>query len=270
MKLNKLGRSDLLLSALGWGTVKLGRNQAVKYPSDFDLPSDDEALQLLSTLKDCGINYLDTAPAYGNSEQRLGKLLKRQRHDFVISSKAGEEFDGEHSTFNFTPAHMRFSVERSLRRLATDYIDLLLVHSDGNDLEIIERYEVFDTLAELKRAGLIRAFGMSGKTIEGGLLSARHCDAVMVSCNPDYLDEMPVIEACYQQGTGVLIKKALASGQLAQADARDRVEESLSLLLPTAGVTSVVLGSINPKHLRANAETANRAYLQIPEEKLHV
>jgi len=95
MKLIKrqLGQTGLAVSCLGLGTVKIGRNQEVKYPISFPLPRDNDVSDLLATAKDLGINLLDTAPAYGSSEQRLGRLL-RDRDDWVICTKVGEEFTG--------------------------------------------------------------------------------------------------------------------------------------------------------------------------------
>lgn len=89
---------------------------------------------LLKLTRDLGINLIDTAPAYGRSEERLGPLLRGQRQEWVIVSKVGEEFADGVSRHDFSAAHTRLSVERSLQRLETDFIDLVLVHSDGNDL----------------------------------------------------------------------------------------------------------------------------------------
>ena len=123
-----LGQTGPMVSPLGLGTVKLGRDQGVKYPSGFQIPDDDEARRLLKLARDLGINLIDTAPAYGRSEERLGPLLRGQRHDWVIVSKVGEEFSDGQSRHDFSAAHTRFSVERSLKRLETDCIDLVLVH----------------------------------------------------------------------------------------------------------------------------------------------
>src|SRR5690606_3456949 len=124
------------ISAIGLGTVKLGRDQDVKYPPGFQIPDDAQATQLLILALDLGINLIDTAPAYGRSEERLGPLLRGQRSDWVICTKVGEEFENGQSHFDFSPEHVRFSLERSLKRLETDYLDIVLVHSDGNDMEI--------------------------------------------------------------------------------------------------------------------------------------
>lgn len=79
--------TDIEVSMLGLGTVKLGRNKGVKYPTSFTIPDDEAALKLLEQAWELGINLIDTAPAYGNSEQRLGELLPQLPHDFVICSK---------------------------------------------------------------------------------------------------------------------------------------------------------------------------------------
>ena len=133
----KLGGSGLEVSPLGLGTVKFGRNEGVKYPQKFDLPDEAELADLLAIAKDCGINLLDTAPAYGESEERLGRLLAGQRQDWIIAGKAGEEFSGGQSVFDFSSAGIEASLMRSLKRLNTDYLDIFLIHSDGNDLEVL-------------------------------------------------------------------------------------------------------------------------------------
>ena len=75
MELRHLGNTGIKVSPLGLGTVKLGRNQQVKYPHGFTLPDDKTVKELLALTWDLGINLIDTAPAYGNSEERLGALL---------------------------------------------------------------------------------------------------------------------------------------------------------------------------------------------------
>src|SRR5690606_11813662 len=112
-----LGQTAISVSALGLGTVKLGRHTGMKYPEAYPVPSDQQAAGLLAVARAGGINLLDTAPAYGSSEERLGQLLKGQRQHWVLCSKVGEEFDGQHSHFDFSAEHTRMSIERSLRRL---------------------------------------------------------------------------------------------------------------------------------------------------------
>ena len=86
-----LGQSGIHASCLGLGTVKFGRNQEVKYPKTFSIPSDKQLEGLLDEARELGINLLDTAPAYGSSEQRIGQILT-DRSNWILCTKVGEEF----------------------------------------------------------------------------------------------------------------------------------------------------------------------------------
>jgi aryl-alcohol dehydrogenase-like predicted oxidoreductase len=258
----KFGSTGISVSPLGLGTVKLGRDQGVKYPDKFTIPDDKTASELISLAYDLGINLIDTAPAYGISEQRLGKLLKDQRKNWVICSKVGEEFEQGQSHFDFSAKHTRLSLERSLKRLNTDFIDIVLVHSDGNDLAIIQQQETLQELSKAKREGLIRAFGVSTKTVEGGLLAAKESDAVMITYNLDYQDEKPVLDYCRNAQKGVLIKKALASGHICQNKQNDKlspIQRSMNFIFSHPSVSSAIIGTINPEHLESNVEAAKQA-----------
>lgn len=252
----QLGNSDISVSCLGLGTVKFGRNQEVKYPQGFSLPEDKQIEQLLQQASDLGINLLDTAPAYGSSEQRLGRLLSN-RKDWVLMTKVGEEFVGGKSFYNFSGEHVRNSIERSLRHLATDYLDIVLIHSDGNDLEILDNTDCLETLLDLKSKGMIRAVGMSTKTVAGGLRAVKLCDAVMVTFNSAQTGEIEVIDAAAEQDKGVLIKKALNSGHLsAGSNGEKSAASDLAFALNKTGVSSVIVGTINPQHLASNVSAA--------------
>lgn len=172
----------------------------------------------------------------------------------MIVSKVGEEFvDGE-STFDFSAAHTRFSVDRSLKRLRSDHIELVLVHSNGDDVAILQHQEVYETLAALKQEGKIGAFGFSGKTAEGGILALEQGDCAMVTYNLNERDELPVLDYAAQHNKGILIKKALASGHICLAAGIDPVQASFSMIFQHPASASAIVGTINPKHLQANAE----------------
>lgn len=246
MELRRLGSTGMQVSVLGLGTVKFGRNQGVKYPHAFALPSDQEIISLLSLAKDLGINLLDTAPAYGTSEERLGKLLK-QREQWIIVSKAGEEFSNGESYFDFSEAAITASVQRSLKRLRTDYLDVVLLHSNGDDEAIIQQGGLA-TLANLKHKGWIRAIGMSTKTVAGGLQTLQQADLAMVAYNPDYTDEKAVLDYAEQHQKGILVKKGLLSGHTKQP------EQAIQFILKQPSVSSLIVGTLNPQHLRDNAQ----------------
>jgi len=253
--MRRLGNTGLSVSALGLGTVKLGRNAQVKYPTPFALPDDASARLLLAQARELGINVLDTAPAYGTSEERLGQLIDERRH-WVIVTKTGEEFHDGRSHFDFSAGHTQLSIERSLRRLRTDYLDVVLIHSDGNDEAILQQGECVAALQDCKRKGLVRAIGMSTKTVAGALRAVRELDIVMLTYNLQQRDDLAAIRLARELGTGVLIKKGLMSGHLQGDSGRDPLRDSMELVLTEAGIHCLIAGTIDPAHLAANVALA--------------
>jgi len=246
--LRKISGTDIEVSALGLGTVKIGRDQGVKYPDSFIIPDDRAVSALLAQARELGLNLIDTAPAYGNSEERLGKLLKN-RPDWVIATKVGEEFQAGQSSFDFSAEHTRASIERSLKRLNTDYLDLVLIHSDGNDEDILMHSDCVGMLKQCKDQGMIRAIGMSTKSLAGGVLAASLLDVVMITYNMEQRDQA-VLDFASEHGKGVLVKKGLMSGHAGS------IEDSMELLFRTKGIDSVIVGTINLGHLAQNVRLA--------------
>lgn len=246
MEYRPLGSTGIDVSLLGLGTVKLGRDQQVKYPRAFRIPDDQQARELLDKARELGINLIDTAPAYGTSEARLGSLLRGQRRQWVLCSKVGEEFSAGRSHFDFTPEHAERSVARSLQRLRTDHLDVALIHSDGRDLHILDHLGTLDALKALRDRGLVRAVGMSHKTVAGGRRALElGADVIMATVNPAYRDECPLVAEAGHLSRGVLVKKALASGHAGA--------ESLRFVAAQPGVSAIVVGTVNPRHLEENA-----------------
>ena len=260
MKRRPIHSTDIEVTSLGLGTVKFGRNQGVKYPTSVDLPSDDNILSLLDQARELGINFLDTAPAYGLSEERLGQLLGSRRDDWIIMSKAGEEFDDGKSSFNFSGEWITQSVDRTLSRLRTDRVESLLLHSDGNDLDVLDHSGAVDALFSLKDQGKIRSHGISTKTVAGGLRAiGLGLDAVMITYNPWHTEEEAILDAAAGTGTSVFLKKALGSGWFGDDEGEDPVEKSFRFIFEKPAATSVIAGTINPEHLRQNVEAMERA-----------
>ena len=252
----QLGSTDLHLSVLGLGTVKLGRDQQVKYPTGFKIPGDKAVKNLFSACQDLGINFIDTAPAYGVSEERLGQLLPN-KNDWLIMTKVGEAFENGQSSFDFSAAATRHSIERSLKRLKRDYLDMVLVHSDGNDMHIINNEGVLSELARLKQQGLIRSYGMSTKTMAGGLWVVENCDVVMATCNLSDDQDLPVIARAKELNKGVVIKKGLQSGHADKSAGGSGVEAAFQHVFSQQGVTSMIVGTINLQHLSDNVCIVN-------------
>lgn len=246
LPIRTLGKTGMSVSVLGLGTVKLGRTEGVKYAAPFELPDDHAAARLLDTARELGINLLDTAPAYGSSETRLGRLLLDRRSDWLLCTKVGEKFEKGVSSYDFSPEAVRASVKASLKSLHTDRLDIALIHSNGDDLKILEELGTLDCLNDLKARGWVRATGISHKTVAGGNRAIElGCDVIMATLNLNEHSEADLIARAGRQGCGVLVKKAMASGHSGT--------ESLRFAAAAAGVSSVIVGTINPTHLRENA-----------------
>ena len=253
MDRHALGNSGLEVTRIGYGAFKIGRNVGAKYPDAYELPGEDEAAALLNEILDLGIALVDTAPAYGLSEQRVGKALSGRRSEFTLSTKVGETFQDGQSTWDFRPEAMEASLQRSLQRLQCDTVDLLLVHSDGRDLDIQAEHDVSTTMQRFKDAGMTRAIGFSGKT-EAGLMEAiQWADAIMVEYHLQARELEPVIHAAGEQGVGVLVKKGLGSGHLDP-------EAALHFLLEASpvrdAISSIVIGSLSSSRMAANIDMA--------------
>lgn len=153
MEYRRLGRTDLLLSVIGFGAAPLGGEYGT-----LDLA---EAERAVHKAIDEGITFFDTAAYYGRrlSEERLGKMLEGRRDKVVLATKCAR-FDK--AVFDFSAERVRTSVEESLHLLRTDHLDLLTVH----DIEFGDREQVIDETVpatrELQKAGKVRYVGISG------------------------------------------------------------------------------------------------------------
>jgi aryl-alcohol dehydrogenase-like predicted oxidoreductase len=240
------------VAPISFGAFKIGRNESVKYPAGYALPADSECEHLLNGVLDLGINLIDTAPAYGVSEERVGCHIAHRRSEYILSTKAGEMFENGRSTFDFSRDGITRSVQRSLARLRTDVLDILLIHSDGNDLHILEDTEAVATLHELRGRALVRRIGLSGKTAAGARAALEWADVLMIEYHPLDRTHEPILAEAGSRGVSILVKKPLASGKLDPGAA-------LPLILENPQVTSVVLGSLNLDHLQQALEIARRA-----------
>lgn len=257
----QLGNSGVRVSRVGLGTVKLGRSAGLKYVEPVRIPGDDEAEGLLRAARELGVMLIDTAPAYGVAEERLGVLLYRvaPREAWTLCTKAGERFEAAGngglglSSYDFSPAAITASIESSLRKLGTDHLDLALLHfasSVEEEHAIIREGAALLALQRLKEAGKIRAIGASCAHVGAALDASATCDVVMLTLNSEDRSMLPAIELARQRGVGVLIKKPLASGRIA-------ARQGLKLVLDTPGVQSAILGTTSAAHLREAVEVAS-------------
>jgi aryl-alcohol dehydrogenase-like predicted oxidoreductase len=255
MELRPLGTTGLDVSPIGFGAFKIGRNQKIKYESSYELPSYAEVDALLGGLLDAGINLFDTAPAYGSSESQIGRFLagNSRREEVVLCSKVGEQFVEGTSIHAFDRASVTRSLDESLRSLRTARIDVVNVHSDGNDLAILRESDVLEVLAERKDLGDIGHVGFSGKTLEGHracLEEHSSIEVLMVELNPLERAHEELLAAAAERGVGILVKKGLAAGKIP-------AETAIPWILGHPEVASILVGSRSLEHMRANLDLAS-------------
>ncbi|MGN7940205.1 aldo/keto reductase [Virgibacillus sp. 6R] len=157
----RIGKTDLYVNPIGLGTNAVGGHNL--YPN----LDEEVGKELVRTAINHGVNFLDTAFIYGpgRSEELVGEVIKEtgKRNELVIATKGAHKLDGENVMFDNSPAFLKQSVEESLRRLQTDYLDLFYIHFPD---ENTPKAEAVGALKQLKDEGKIRAIGVSNFSIE--------------------------------------------------------------------------------------------------------
>jgi aryl-alcohol dehydrogenase-like predicted oxidoreductase len=232
MEYRKIGRSSLLVSAVG-----LGCNNFV-HRCDLE-----QTRALVHKALDLGITFLDTADVYGNrggSEEFLGHVLGARRKDVVLATKFGQQMDADGKLKGASRAYIMTAVEASLRRLRTEWIDLYQLHWPNADTPIEETLRALD---ELVRQGKVRHVGASNfnaaQIAEARQVSAAHGLASFIAFQSEYSllargveDEVvPAIEA---SGAGLIPYYPLASGLLTGKYRRDAIPQDSRLAAPRA------------------------------------
>ena len=217
MKYRKLGNTGLEVSALSFGASSLG---SVFGPTD-----DNESVRTVHAAVEAGINYIDVSPYYGQTkaETVLGMAIQQLPRDkFLLSSKAGRY--GEDS-FDFSGARIFSSVEESLARLHTDYLDILFLH----DIEFVPGRiileEAVPALHRLKEQGKIRFCGISGLPLQlfETLLPQIEVDAILSYCHYSLNDTslLSLLPLLNQRGVGLVNASPLSMGLLSTRDTAD-------------------------------------------------
>lgn len=223
MNYRRLGRTELLLSEISLGTVELGLNYGIA-PDGAGLapPSAAEATRLLHQALDAGLNFIDTARAYGTSEEIIGQALSpERRNQLYLATKVaclgpgGQPLSGE-----ALRQQMRQSIAISLRYLRTDWVDLLLLHDAS--VPALESGEAVAVLKEFQAEGLTRYIGASTYGLEAPRLAiTQGVEALQVAYNvldQTLADEIfPLAQA---QGVGLIIRSIFLKGALT-----DRAED---------------------------------------------
>jgi len=179
-----LGSTGLRVSILGFGASPLG--------NEFGATDPGEARRAVHRAIDLGVNYFDVAPYYGRTlaETRLGEALAGRRHQVILATKAGR-YDREYPEgFDFTAARITGSVEESLRRLRTDYVDVYQLH----DIEYAHRQQIIDealpAMQRLRERGLVRFVGITGYGLQmlRDVATRAEVDTILSYCRYNLMD----------------------------------------------------------------------------------
>jgi aryl-alcohol dehydrogenase-like predicted oxidoreductase len=160
MEYRELGRTGWKVSTISFGAWAIG--------STWGPVDDRESLAALHRALDLGVNFFDTADVYGDgrSEQLLAQLRRERKEEFYIATKAGRRLD-PHTAKGYNRQNLTAFIERSLKNLGTETIDLLQLHCPPT--EVYYMPEVFSILDDLVRAGKVRTYGVSVEKVEEAL-----------------------------------------------------------------------------------------------------
>ena len=246
----------LPVSNVGFGAYQIGREASEKYASfGKPLPSDIDAESILNGVLDLGITIIDTAPAYGCSETRIGTFLQNRRDEYNLCTKVGELTVNGKCTFDFTDAGMRKSVENSLRTLKTDCVDILLIHAPPDDLSILHETDAIETMLSFKKEGKTRSIGFSGKTIQAQEEALVWSDVMMIEYSVVNQSNESIIKQANEKNNLVLVKKAMNSGHLLGHDAIEFLIKKSPLC---DALHCTVIGSTSLERMHKNVESFTR------------
>jgi aryl-alcohol dehydrogenase-like predicted oxidoreductase len=298
----RLGRTNLMVSVLGYGARDLEGS-----PRGKDI-SDDAAGRVLNAALDAGINFFDTSIDYGRSEERIGRYIGSRRGEYFLATKAGcvlavaqrPHVGHLHETLRFrvgrtwawkaakavyrslrplpvdhvyTPENIRAGLEQSLRRLQTDYVDLLQFHGEPT-LARLQEHGAIDTLLDLQREGKVRFIGAS-TMLPGAadLLPLGVFDALQLPYSAIDRQHEGVMARAAAADVGLVIRGAAGKGQPdAQTgynwhvwkkagledllDGMTRTQFILRYTLSNPSLSTAIVGTTSVEHLQENVAAA--------------
>ncbi len=273
MEIRTLGRTMLEVSRLGAGCSWIGYK--------LSLEEVEQAGNVLNAALDAGINFLDTSACYGNSEELIGRTVAHRRDEYFLATKCGHAVKGYKGP-EWTADLVTRSIDRSLKDMKTDYLDIVQLHSCGVD--VLEKGEVTEALLDAQKAGKTRFVGYSGDNeaakwaIDSGIF-----DTLQTSYSvSDQRARTRLFEAAKAQNMGIIAKRPIANGAwgatsspseyadeyfrryqiMAEKGAipgapDDQFLLALGFIFGQPEVDIVIVGTHNPSHMRSNLEKVN-------------
>lgn len=278
MELRDFGQTGLRVSPLGFGAMHLNDERS----------SEHEAGHLLNAVLDLGVNLIDTARGYGLSEERIGRHLAHRRQDFVLSTKVGYLVEG---LPDWTYDCIVGGVERALRVMRTDWLDIVHLHSCP--LHVLEQDEVIRALDDCRRAGKLRVAAYSGDNAElSRAIADERFGAIQTSISLcDQINLAERLPAAAERGLGVIAKRPIAGavwrhaqrpGDFAEGQywdrwqamgfntlpAEERTELALRFTAHLPGVSSSIVGTGKLANFRQNLTLVEKGPLPAAQQDL--
>jgi aryl-alcohol dehydrogenase-like predicted oxidoreductase len=216
MRYRRLGRTGFNVSEISLGTVEIGMPYGIAQNGESAPPDEAEASKLLHCALDLGVNLIDTARVYGESEAIIGRALRDRRDEFVLVSKV-LSYQNQGLDSAALRDRITSSVHQSLSLLQTDFVDVMMIHSAA--IEVIERGEALSTLHELKQQGHIRAVGASVYGEEAALAAIADGGYDCLQVAYSILDRRPeprVFQAAERSNVGLIARSVLLKGALTE------------------------------------------------------
>ena len=284
MELRRFGRTELRVSPLAFGGAEIGLLEL----------GVDEVERLLGTVLDSGINVIDTAAMYRESEALIGRAVADRRDEYVLISKCGPK-DREFGEPAWSPELIHRSIDRSLRDLRTDHLDGMLLHSC--EAEVLDQGDAWAAMLEARDAGKVRHVGYSGDN-DAAYFATQLPELSLIQTSVNLFDQANldrVLPACAAADVGVMAKRSIGNaawkppasqpGGYASYAAEYRrrfermdldpvalgmpdngggswVELALRFTLAQPPVHTAVVGTTNPDHVRSNVTCVERGGLE--------
>ncbi len=273
MRTRELGRTGLRVTELGYGGGQLRGTPRIWNGRPV---SDEQAARILNAVLDAGINFIDTASIYGRSEEFIGRHVSHRRGEYFIATKFGCELkdmgDWDDTPRNWSPAFLRASLDESLRRLNTDRVDLLQLHTPT--FADFERYDLLRPLEDARAAGKTRFIGLSATEphIASFAPYFGSFDTLQLPYSAFELHYEPWLSRAAEADLGAIIRGGVAQGSAEKDGAgRDMWERAalddlldggtrmafmLRFTLSNPFAHTAIVATLNPDHLRDNVKAA--------------
>lgn len=287
-----LGRTGLEVTRLGYGAMEL---RGIEH---FPRLSDSEASAILNSVLDNGINYIDTSPDYGYSEQVIGEQIAHRRSEYFLASKCGCPVEPPDTPYEdrqpheFNRSNVRAGVEQSLRLMKTEYLDVVQFHLSPSRAELEENDSIAELL-KMKDEGKLRFIGISATMPNlSDHIAMGVFDVIQTPYSLIEREHEDLIHQAATSGAGIVIRGGVSRGVMVKDEAlindypaflqpsfrarRKRwletdiddlldgmtpMEFMLRFTISNPDMSTTIVGTANPEHIKSNVAMASKGPL---------